>query len=227
MEHKKAIATLAAEKYVLDEFPPDQREEFEEHFFSCPECADDVRSLNLFRANAKVVLSEPASRLREYREQTWLQRMLQAISAGWSQPNYAWGTLAVILMVTTVTGGMRVVELNKQLQPQAITSFVLRPETRGDITAIAPQQLGPFVLLEADVPGAAGELSWEVEISGPARNVVFAGTAPAPPPGASFKLLLPSEKLGAGEYVLAISSPGAADSHEQNRRLYRFKIGES
>jgi hypothetical protein len=226
MEHKQAIATLAAEKYVLDEFSFEQREEFEEHFFSCPECADDVRTLSRFRAGAKVVLAQPEARVDESREQTWFQRLLNSFSVRWPQPGYAWGALATILMVTTITGGMRVVELKRQLQPQAITSVVLRPETRGDITAIAPQQLGSFVLLEADVPGASGELAWELRNSG-TQDVVFAGRAPAPPPGASFKLLLPSPKLDAGEYVLSITSPGAADSNMQNRRLYRLKIGES
>ena len=226
MEHKQAIATLAAEKYVLDEFSMEQREEFEEHFFSCPDCADDVRTLNRFRAGAKVVLAEPEVGIEKSRQGSWFQRLLNLLSAGWQQPSYAWGALAAILMVTTITGGMRVVELKKQLQPQAITSVVLRPETRGDITAIAPQQLGSFVLLEADVPGASGELSWELKNSG-TQDVVFTGRAPAPPPGASFKLLLPSPKLGAGEYILAITSPGAADSNVQNRRLYRLKIGES
>jgi hypothetical protein len=226
MEHKKAIATLAAEKYVLNEFSEEQREEFEEHFFSCPECADDVRTLSRLKANAKVVLAEPDVSVDISPEKGWFRRLLNSLNVSWLQQNYAWGSLAAVLMVTTITGGVRVVELNRQLQPQAITSFVLRPETRGDITAIAPQQLGPFVLLEADVPGASGELAWELRNS-QTQGVVFAGTAPAPPPGASFKVLLPSGKLGAGEYVLAVSSPGAADSGMQNRRLYRFKIGES
>ena len=226
MEHKQAITTLAAEKYVLNEFSVEQREEFEEHFFSCPECADDVRTLSRLKANAKVVLAEPEALGETSHDKTWFQRLLNPVSVSWLQPNYAWGALAAVLMVTTITGGLRVVELNRQLQPQAITSFVLRPETRGDITAIAPQQLGPFVLLEADVPGASGELAWELR-SSQTQAVVFAGTALAPPPGASFKVLLPSSKLGAGEYVFSINSPGAADSQLQNRRLYRFKIGES
>jgi hypothetical protein len=226
MEHEEAIATLAAEKYVLSEFSAEQREQFEEHFFSCPECAEDVRTLSQFKANARVVLGEPAVYSRAIARPARSWRWLDSISAWWAQPNYAWGTLAVLLAVTTVTGGLRVVELNKQLQPQAVSSFVLRPETRGEIISIAPQQLGPFVLLEVDVPGASGELAWELQSAG-SKDALFTGTATAPPAGASFKLLLPSDKFGRGEYLLVISSPGAVDASAGNRRSYRFKIGES
>jgi hypothetical protein len=43
MEHSEASATSAAERYLLDEMPPDERQAFEEHFFDCAECAADVR----------------------------------------------------------------------------------------------------------------------------------------------------------------------------------------
>ena len=44
MTHQEAIDTLAAERYLLDEMPADERSAFEEHFFDCEVCADDMRS---------------------------------------------------------------------------------------------------------------------------------------------------------------------------------------
>src|SRR6266404_2189817 len=38
MDHKEAVRLQAAEKYVLGEFPPNLRDEYEEHFFDCAEC---------------------------------------------------------------------------------------------------------------------------------------------------------------------------------------------
>src|SRR3954447_16921479 len=42
MDHNEAIDTMAAQRYVLNEMTPEDRDAFEEHFFGCPECAADV-----------------------------------------------------------------------------------------------------------------------------------------------------------------------------------------
>ena len=43
MDHLQAVNTLAIERYLLDEMPREERDSFEEHFFSCVECAEDAR----------------------------------------------------------------------------------------------------------------------------------------------------------------------------------------
>ena len=45
-------------RYVLDELTGQEREEFEEHYFNCAECAADVRAAFAFAANARAVLRE-------------------------------------------------------------------------------------------------------------------------------------------------------------------------
>ncbi len=48
----------AAEKYVLGEMTGDLREQFEEHYFDCLECALDVRTAAAFIAASKEVFAE-------------------------------------------------------------------------------------------------------------------------------------------------------------------------
>src|SRR6266404_851366 len=43
MNHDDAIKSLAAERYILDDLDPAERDAFEEHFFDCTECTADVR----------------------------------------------------------------------------------------------------------------------------------------------------------------------------------------
>ncbi len=59
MQHADAIRSMASEKYLLDELTPELREEFEEHFFSCPECALDMRAGAAFLEHSKVALADP------------------------------------------------------------------------------------------------------------------------------------------------------------------------
>jgi hypothetical protein len=58
MDHETAVQLKATERYFLGELTGDDREGFEEHFFMCPECAEDVRALTVFAANAKAALRE-------------------------------------------------------------------------------------------------------------------------------------------------------------------------
>src|SRR5438270_12829363 len=43
MDHEQSIKTQAAERYLSEELPPALWEEFEQHYFSCPVCAEEVR----------------------------------------------------------------------------------------------------------------------------------------------------------------------------------------
>ena len=58
MEHDEAIRSQAAERYAAHELSPTERDAFEEHFFDCQACADDVRFELAFRANARAVSRE-------------------------------------------------------------------------------------------------------------------------------------------------------------------------
>lgn len=42
MNHEDAVKSMATERYTLDEMEPAERNAFEEHFFDCSFCADDV-----------------------------------------------------------------------------------------------------------------------------------------------------------------------------------------
>jgi hypothetical protein len=56
MDHETAIRINATERYFLGELTGEDRDAFEEHYFSCPDCSEDVRAMTVFAANAKAVL---------------------------------------------------------------------------------------------------------------------------------------------------------------------------
>src|SRR5690348_12241466 len=62
MEHSEAIRLMAAEKYLMSELTPELRDSFEEHFFSCQDCAADVRAGAAFLEHSKKLLAvQPAA----------------------------------------------------------------------------------------------------------------------------------------------------------------------
>src|SRR5580704_4460790 len=63
MNHEEAARLSLVEKYLLEELPPDLRDQFEEHYFDCHECAADLRATAVFLDTAKDELKNfPAER---------------------------------------------------------------------------------------------------------------------------------------------------------------------
>jgi hypothetical protein len=58
MDHLDAKRLHAAEKYVLGELAPEQRDAYEEHYFDCLECAEDVKAAAIFVSASREVLRE-------------------------------------------------------------------------------------------------------------------------------------------------------------------------
>jgi hypothetical protein len=52
-EHRAAVESMSAERYVLGEMEPTERDAFEEHFFDCAECSSDVRDETKFGAGVR------------------------------------------------------------------------------------------------------------------------------------------------------------------------------
>src|SRR5262245_61991311 len=61
MDHETAVRISATERYLLGELTGEDRDAFEEHYFLCPDCAEDVRALTVFSANAKAVFRAEAT----------------------------------------------------------------------------------------------------------------------------------------------------------------------
>lgn len=220
MEHEQATATLAAERYILNELTAAEREAFEEHYFVCERCAQEVKDLFALGVAAKEALpvqrAESAT-LSEKQTSRWRQYF-----GAWTLPRFALAVPCVLLIAVIMTG-WQVVRMRRHLmEPRSIASLVLRPETRGETAAINVQQLGPYLLLECDLPGAEGKVNWALSQS---AKILHRGEAAPPDAGSSFKLLLPSSSLSPGDYTLNVQSAAGAPENATSRSwTYRFKI---
>lgn len=58
MDHNEAVELQAAVKYVLGELSSPQRDEYEEHYFDCAECATDLKALATFADTTREVLRQ-------------------------------------------------------------------------------------------------------------------------------------------------------------------------
>ena len=94
MDHNDAVRLQAAEKYVLGEFPADLRDEYEDHFFDCAECAVDLKAAAAFVDVSREVLRAETAKSAEKNAAPaqigWLS---------WFRPAIAMPAFAALLLV--------------------------------------------------------------------------------------------------------------------------------
>ena len=203
MTHQEAVDTLAVERYLLDEMSDEQRQTFEEHYFQCETCADDLRVATAMLQGAKEGFAGAATagRVVSIRaDRSAGRRMSWYRSAA-----LPWAAAATLAIAAGYESLWVVPSLRQSAAPLALTPLTLRPQSRG-AEAVIPLDArgGPATLaIEINEPSQAGELTYDLS-STDGRHVV-SGHAPIPAPGSPLLLLMPSWTLvGPMHYILSI-----------------------
>lgn len=95
MDHTAVVRDKMTERYLLDELDPATRDQFEEHYFDCKECARDISAGAQFVEHTKLVLAENAEPLR-------IPASRQPANRGWFawlRPAFATPALALLLAI--------------------------------------------------------------------------------------------------------------------------------
>jgi hypothetical protein len=201
MTHADAVRTLATERYLLDEMSEIERFAFEEHFFDCVECADDVRTGSVMRTAVRAGLLPDAPQEQNVVPLTpGARRWNPAVVVPWAAA--AMLALAVGYQSLAPAGGDR-------LRMGALTPVTIRPDSRGMVPAVAIGGDVEAITLALDVNAPEGaELSYELRTSAGAR--LAEGRLTAPRAGTPLLLLVPVWTLTPStQYILAVQ--GAAD----------------
>ena len=225
MDHEEAIKLRAAERYILEELSPDERDDFEEHYFMCVECADEVRSVFALADNAKSVFAGQAQAatprpvaLHE-RPSNWWLRLRPAVAAP--------AAAALLLGVTLYQSVWVIPRLERDLanvnQAQTIPSVVARPATRGEDPVVEISEHDRFVQLILDLNVTIPDSFYTLEVYDEAGSLRFSVPAPAPSRG-SLHLLLPVTGLKPGPYMIRVRPKSGAGSIPENIDEYNFVL---
>jgi hypothetical protein len=218
--HEEAAQTRAAERYLLGEMSGDQRGSFEEHFFACDECAEDLRTAAAMLEGARAgfragtgsgnVLTMPLERPAIRRP-------------GWQRsPALPWAAAAALACVVAYQAVWVVPALRQEAAPRALVPVMLHPESRGAEAVVARRSPGDPVSLAVEIndPPQAGEVTYE--LTTPEGRHVVSGHAATPQPGTPLLLLMPSWTLsGSMHYILSVHD-AATSGHLLGE--YRFAV---
>jgi hypothetical protein len=209
MTHTEALNTLAPERYLLDEMAESERDAFEAHYFSCLDCAEDVRTGGVMRDGvAAGFVAAPVARIATFvpaqKRVTVRQPWYQSSALPWALA----ATLAIA--VTYQARPMRQSGPMASSAPEVLTPITLRPASRGAVPAVSLGAGHVALALDVDIPSGTSELSYDLrDLAG---QEVFGGRTLAPAQGAPLLLVIPGFTLMAEQqYILTVRAAAAPD----------------
>jgi hypothetical protein len=214
MDHLEAVRLNAAEKYLLGELSPELRDQYEDHFFDCKECAQDIRRGAAFVDNARDLWSATADAAVIVRP----ERAARSWWSGFLRPSFAAPALALLLLVAAYQNAITIPRLKSEISqvatPQTLPSFSLitLASRGGDLLTITVPVEKPFSVF-VDIPPKGQFSSYLCEFQNEAGKYEFSVSVSPEEAKQTVQLLVPPGKLPPGSHVLVVyglGSPGPA-----------------
>lgn len=203
----------AAEKYVLGELTGQERDQFEEHYFDCADCALDVQTAAAFVAASKeIFLEKPENEVVASGEKSAGKRSRWA---GWLKPLIAIPTMAALIVmlgyearqIKQKTAETRTGQAEQQLVASA--DFGLRGGDREASESVAVQvHAGEAFGLHFDFIPSQKFAKYVGEIQDQAGRALIRWSIPAERINKEVKFVVGSGRLAPGNYALVILGDG-------------------
>lgn len=196
MNHATAMKDYAVERYLLGEMSESELDAFEQHYFECRECADELKAASIFLDNLKqVAAEEPSLARRPEPQRDWF---------GWLR----WNTLQPVLtgLLLAMLGYQslyRIPNLERAaMAPVAYAHVDFGVRGEGDAVRV---RSGEAIQVETNLSPSMWAPHYRVEIrpvSG-GEAVEFETAGPPKDQLSSFKFKVP-KPLQSGDYVLTL-----------------------
>ena len=208
MDHSHATRIQACSRYLAGSLSPEDSEEFEEHFFGCQECAEELKLGEAFAEHLRAAFRQESEQAaasfvtRPAPKPTWIERFWTSFAL----PVAATACLlmgVVIYQNTMLLPGMRT-EMAALSKSQAVPSVPLK-QSRGVDDAF---HIGNSVFWTAyfylGKAGKSPSYVCDVEKSDGSRIDTIQLSAPAN--GQPFVILMRRSQYPAGAYVFKVRS---------------------
>ncbi|NOT87473.1 MAG: hypothetical protein HOP03_04750 [Lysobacter sp.] len=205
MDHATAMRKAIAESYALDELSEEERSEFEEHFFTCPECAEDVRSLATFIGDIRNALGKRSMGRRLTGAARRLRLLILPIAAATVL------LLGAAVYQTVVTVPQLRQDLARAQALQA-TSWHFLSVARSDPAEIRVGAQQRMIGLRLSRTGYESPTRYRVDVRDAEGAQVLSSFVAAPAAGDELQLLLPVSGLGSGRYAVELSGIDPRDA---------------
>jgi Putative zinc-finger len=202
MDHDVVVREKMTEKYLLEELDPELRDEFEEHYFDCPDCTRDVRAASQFVEHSRIILASEPVAAPEAANQ--LQRVSRTGWFAWFRPAFAVPALALLLVVVAYQNLVTLPQMTKSAnQPQLLPAATLNLLTYGSNTAPLIIHQGEGFLVNVIIPPGHNYSAYRVDLYNSAGTVE--ASLPIPPSAEdTWPIRFPGSDRQSGSYKLVV-----------------------
>src|SRR6516225_2877917 len=204
MDHAEAVRLNAAESYLSGELPEALREQFEEHYFDCFECANDLKSLDIFRTASRMVFKEEVVARK-------VPPRPEAERAGWFawlRPLVAVPAIAALAAIVVFQNAVTIPALKQRPTTAAEaygSSFRVEGTTRGKSISTVSVRPNEGFALDFDFIPAQVFASYQGLLLDDADGSVLTFHLPGELANKEVHLAVPAGLLHAGKYSLVLS----------------------
>jgi hypothetical protein len=209
MDHNEVVRQKLTERYLLNELEGEQRDEFEEHYFECPECALDIRAGSEFVESSKVILSQPA----EAEQVASVRRATRSGWWAWLRPQFAGAALALLIAVVGYQNLVTLPRLREVLRrPQTVPFAAVAVGTWGSSgpTVTVPKDSGFLIFVR--IPSDGSYTHYIADLYNSTGRLEYSLTIPAISVQDQWPVLIPGGNHEAGNYRISVR--GVAGSGE-------------
>jgi len=223
MDHQEALGLAATERYLLGELSALERDNFEEHFFGCHECATEVRLTSQFldAARRELVRGQTQGRVssptRRPAQAPWWATL-------W-RPAFLAPVAALLLLVVGYQNCLVFPHMARSLaqlrQPSVLTAVsLISANVRGGGRLQVNGTANQPVLLAVDIPGEERFASYDCELMRASGAVVWSVPVSSREARDTVSISVPAGTLQSGDYVLVVkgtvvngsAAPGSGSS---------------
>lgn len=225
MNHDVAVRDKVVERYLLNELDDQERDEFEEHFFDCRDCAESVRAGLEFIEQSKTLLVDR----QQWSASTPPLEGGRAGWFGWLRPAFVIPTLALLLGLVAYQNLVTYPRLRQGVdQPQILPSAVLTVGPRGASRPSIVAPAGGGFLLFVRIPREDHFLYYIAELYDPAGKKEWSVTMTIESADDQWSMFVPGAKREPGTYTLVVNGIGIGAKKTQiGQTSFQLEIQKS
>ena len=220
MDHSFAVENHTAERYLLDELDETERDAYEEHFFSCPACADEIKSASDFIETARqVVQSELKAEIYSH----VARRSIWGSWLNWRSMLQPFPAAACLLLVTVagIAGYQNSVTIPRLGHIQLTAASILR-DSRAEVMVMGVRKGESFPLIFQISPSEYA--SYEISVRNPAGSRIPLKRVTAQEAKSPLAIVVPPGALKPGRYDVVAEGVNGNDKTEVNRFPFELKF---
>lgn len=220
MDHNKAVQMQAVEKYVLGELPPALRDEFEEHYFDCGECALDVKAIATFVDTMREVLRQESQKGAE-------REGARSGSGWWPRLAVAIPAFAALLLVITYQNLVTLPRAKEEAASRAglilgSTYSLQMANTRGGEEVKIQVSPNESFALKFDFTPSRSLDNYVCQLQDVSGHTVVEALIPGTSANREAQLVVPAGRVKPGRYALVFTGAPGAKGQEAAAEVLRL-----